>query len=324
MKEGFQIGVKGGTGGKGSQGGVTGKEQKKQTGIISRGVGILALIGAVMKSMQPVVDITQAVLAQIFLWILKLVRWAAGVIPKVKDFFEKLKEKLLGVGETIGQKIAAMKDKVVEWLRAGWEFIKQLPLNIWNLLQQGFNFVKDKVIALREKLVEAFQNLKESFMDLMSSLKERIVEFRNKAIERLGVLRNKLIEIRDNIKEKLKEWIDLGKDKLTQMVDSLRTLPERIWNFMKDLPRLIGEFIGNALSSISPFSGRRTESVGDAIIRPNGQVIKTDPKDTIIATKNPGGTGSSITNNFYGVMPQDFIDEVKRQLAIDINKSSRF
>lgn len=40
--------------------------------------------------------------------------------------------------------------------------------------------------------------------------------------------------------------------------------------------------------------------VGDAIIRPNGDIIKTHPNDTLIATQNPGGMGG-ITINIESV-----------------------
>ena len=43
--------------------------------------------------------------------------------------------------------------------------------------------------------------------------------------------------------------------------------------------------------------GGRGKSVGDAIIRPNGDVIETDPADYLIATKNPSSLGGSTTIN---------------------------
>ena len=52
-----------------------------------------------------------------------------------------------------------------------------------------------------------------------------------------------------------------------------------------------GSFFGNLFSKKS-----KTTRVADAIIRPNGDVVETDPNDTIFATKNPGGMGGIVVN----------------------------
>lgn len=60
-------------------------------------------------------------------------------------------------------------------------------------------------------------------------------------------------------------------------------------------------------------------SVKDAIVKPNGQVIQTDPQDTIYAMKNgmPGGGGITIIikdNNIYGTDPDEIADALNRKL----------
>lgn len=57
--------------------------------------------------------------------------------------------------------------------------------------------------------------------------------------------------------------------------------------------------------------------IGDAIIRPNGDVIKTHPKDTLIATKNPGGMGGIIIN-IESVNGID-AEEISRALVNELN-----
>jgi len=61
-----------------------------------------------------------------------------------------------------------------------------------------------------------------------------------------------------------------------------------------------------------------TSFVGDAIIRPNGQIIRTDPNDTLIASKN-GGAGGGITviieGNIYGVDADDVANALQKQLS---------
>ena len=58
--------------------------------------------------------------------------------------------------------------------------------------------------------------------------------------------------------------------------------------------------------------GKET-SVGDAILRPNGEVIKTSPKDTLIATQSPGQLGEGgltliIQGDIYGTDPDNMAD----------------
>lgn len=64
--------------------------------------------------------------------------------------------------------------------------------------------------------------------------------------------------------------------------------------------------------------------IGDAIIRPNGQIITTDPADYLIATKNPnslnGGISITITGDIYGVNPDNIanalVEKLKRKILI--------
>lgn len=62
-------------------------------------------------------------------------------------------------------------------------------------------------------------------------------------------------------------------------------------------------------------------SVGDAIIRPNGQIIETDPNDTIFATQNPGGMGG-ITVYIDKVQGVD-AEEISELLAVNLSREIR-
>jgi len=63
--------------------------------------------------------------------------------------------------------------------------------------------------------------------------------------------------------------------------------------------------------------------VGDAIIRPNGDIIRTDPKDTIIATKN-GGFGNTVIfniENINGISGRDLADALEEELTNRVSLS---
>ena len=107
-----------------------------------------------------------------------------------------------------------------------------------------------------------------------------------------------------------KEKLELIKTKISDMITYIKELPAKIWNKMKELGTIIGKAIKNALPSFS----RRTDEIDDGIVKPNGQVIKTDPNDTIFATKNPSGMfgGGGNTINFYGLTMDEAIEKAKK------------
>ncbi len=78
----------------------------------------------------------------------------------------------------------------------------------------------------------------------------------------------------------------------------------------KDPSKEFGKNIGDMLQGIFDFINpaqaaiRRAQQVKDAIIKPSGEVIRTDPADYLIATKTPGaiaGAGKTINIDFTGM-----------------------
>jgi len=74
--------------------------------------------------------------------------------------------------------------------------------------------------------------------------------------------------------------------------------------FMVDLGKAIrrsaigklGDLLGIDFGVGTKKKGGGLTLVDDAIIKPNGEIIKTNPKDTIIATQTPGGMGGIVVN----------------------------
>lgn len=106
-------------------------------------------------------------------------------------------------------------------------------------------------------------------------------------------------------------------DKITSFVSTSLDVLKNIGSFIKD--KILGFFGGG--------NDNNTTNVTDAIITPRGQIIRTDPKDFLIATKNP----SDLVNNensggdiiFHINNPQirsdqdirQLVDMIERQLA---------
>lgn len=85
--------------------------------------------------------------------------------------------------------------------------------------------------------------------------------------------------------------------------------------------------VGGVSGSGKTSSGGSTKKVGDAIIKPSGEVITTSPKDWLIATTNPrqlAGTGSGLTINIGTVNGTDrtaaerFAAEIARAIKLQV------
>lgn len=95
-----------------------------------------------------------------------------------------------------------------------------------------------------------------------------------------------------------------------------------VWNWFKSL------FKGSM--SFGGFFGGKSKSVNDAIVTPNGDVIRTNPNDFLIATKNPGalgnGGGSSNINVTIngGLITEEVARDIGRMLQRELNLGGRF
>ena len=90
-------------------------------------------------------------------------------------------------------------------------------------------------------------------------------------------------------------------------------------NSMPNINKQTG--LGGGLAAVFglPQKSSGNISVMDAIIRPDGQVITTDPADYLIATKNPGALGGGMTiiinGDNYGVDAGDIAEALQRELS---------
>ena len=297
-------------------------KSKKSNGLLGN---ILSALGplAVLLTLKPVTDILSLILNFFMLGIIQIQKLRIDLINAIITKLGEGWEYLKGLWETLKVKLTELKDLFVEWLALAiewikglpamiWEFLKGLPEQIWGYIQQGFNWLVEKFGILKEKLGE----LKEKLVEKLTQLKDKLVT------KFLGLWET-IKGLPGKIWEKIKEGFTWIKDKVAGVWESIKALPQLIWDKMKALAAMIGTAIKNTVGSLNPF--KKSTSVNDAIIKPDGSVIKTHPNDTIIATQTPGSVGGGgKTFNFYGVTPQQMIDEVKRQLATEVNTASRY
>ena len=321
------------------------KNSKKSSSMLG---GILKSLGplAILLSLKPVVDFLKIMAGYtvlVFLGINKLLdKWTAFKVELVKT----IGEKIAMLWTTLKELLPQIWGKVVEWIGIAIDWLKELPGKIWTFIKEGFSWLINGIVELATKIGEFFLGIGETIWKwirigfdwivekltlLWDGIKEvasSIWEFFKSAIE--GVWTS-VKKVWDGIKsvagwiwDKMKIGFDWIKTGIANVWTSIKSLPGLIWDKIKQLATMIGNAIKGALPSLNPF--KKTTSVNDAIIKPDGSVIRTHPQDTIIATKTPGnvGGGGSKIINLYGVTSQEMLNTIKRELATDINAQSRF
>lgn len=357
MKEKFNIGVKGaGTGGGTA---TPTKTDKKQSGLLLGILGKLAPL-ALLLSLKPIQDILSIISNSLLFMIFKIIKLIPKPISDImQDVIDSIKDNLLSLtnplsilsktGDAIASKIdqsLGISELIKGWLTVAVEFIKNLPQNIWGFLKnlgaviwdflsKGFDLVWQGLRNVMEvldyflrpiinRLKNLWQLIKEKFNLLKTNLVSKLIELKNKFAQKIGLLKDKVV------------------DKLSSVIEWLKALPERIWSFLKGLPHLIGQQFLNVFKSFfgvgrggggssgGGFPGGPGQgtipigpSVNDAIITKRGEVIRTSPDDTIIATKNPG-MGSTNIFNFNGITSDEMIQKIERVLGTNIRQSGRF
>lgn len=341
LKNKFKIGVQG----EGGAGGAAAGGGKKSTGLLG-GIFKRLLPLGVLLSLKPITDILSLILNFAALGILLLFKWfkqftefkanlAIKIWEHIKTGFTWVVDKLIEWFSIIKEKLNNVRDKLVQWLKELpakiWNFLKELPAKIWQFIKVSYEWLRENVpmliqkvvnwlIAIKDKVVAKVAELKDKLVEKVKGLKDKIVQKFKEVKENLVA---KLLELKDKIVEKFKALKDGVVEKLKTLVDKIKDLPQKIWDFIKGLPSLIASALKSALNWGKSWFGGGSTTVEDAIIKPNGQVIKTNPNDTIIATQTPNAGGSKVIN-LYGVTPVEIIDFLKRELSEDVNKLSRF
>lgn len=268
------------------------------------------ILDKILKAIKPITDILGFLLAITFQFVLKSIRLLAKIGKGIFDTGRLIGEKLRKfIVEKVIPKLIELKEKFIEWIKALpgriWDFLKALPGKIWDFIKTGFTWLKEKFDILKDKLIAGFKLVKERAIALWKLAKEKLSQLWT-SIKNLAGL------IWDKLKAGFK-WIS---DKVKDVWDSIKELPGKIWDKIKGLAGLIADKLKGVFSF-----GR---GVDDAIIKPSGEIIKTDPADTIIATKTPGVIGGNKIFNFYGLTWPEAMEQVKRELGIDSFGQGRF
>lgn len=238
------------------------------------------------------------------------------ILPIVKDVADMFLKQVMPAIQPL---IPLIGDALITVLETLVPYLPRLVEDGTRLFQM-FMKIFDAVLPLLEPLMELTFAILEPLMDII----EPLIPILSILAELLG---SSLTEALKIVNPVLKVLADV----LTTIFEILEPVVELIGKLFSYLQsRTIGA-IGSLLSGITGGGGGSSTSgrsnirmVNDAIIRPNGQIIETNPNDTLIATQNPGGLGGgvnvTITGNIYGVNANDIADALQKKLNTMIRR----
>lgn len=141
-------------------------------------------------------------------------------------------------------------------------------------------------------------------------------------IEALGIAFNWLLE---NVLKPVYDWL---KNSFLSILEKVVGVIQWIVDNVGKVTSAIGDRVSSAYSNITrgrdaTIASSRGISIRDGIVKPDGTVIKTDPRDTLVAMRNPnlsaqngmnGGITLIIEGNIYGTDPDEIAEALNNKL----------
>jgi len=174
-----------------------------------------------------------------------------------------------------------------------------------------------------------FMDILEALIPVFEALLPAIIEIVKALMPLLDIILPPLIELLELLTPLLVGLIgffaDLSTVIINTVVKAIKTLVGWLtdaWEWLEKILGGIGDVgsgIGDFIGSIGDFfGGGKVRKVNDFILTNSGQVLETNPNDTIIGTKNPGGLGGGIIiniDNVYGLNPDMLAEALQDKLS---------
>lgn len=211
-------------------------------------------------------------------------------------------------GTNLGEGVTRLFEGIFNIVNGWFKIVGGILTFDWDSIKEGFMQIIGGIIQVSEGV---FAILLGGFGVLFKSV--------------LSILRVIFKGLWEELKEIISNSIDTLKDIGTWMFNKLKEIFTSAFSVLKD----IGIFIRNKIKSFISIGSGRSSSVNDAIITPNGDVIRTNPSDYLIATKTPGnlgGTGSSNVNVTIngGLITEDVARDIGRIITRQLNLGGNF
>jgi len=241
----------------------------KSLGVLTKFAGkdITNIINIIVFKLTALFALLEVKLEPIFSWMGKnLGEMAKGF----GEFFKELKDigmldKFFSILKGLGTLLTKVLINAFDRFKVGLKLVTSLLKGFF----KGMAKVKDT-----NKYWEAFVKNMSEAMDLTTVLIELIGDKLAPAFEKLGEVIGKLVG------ETFKFLISI----------------------LEDISEAIAKVLEFAVGKLTPKEdkkGGKFTKVDDAIISPNGNVVQTNPKDTLVALKDPKGSVSELANNSF-------------------------
>jgi len=294
----------------------TKKREKESNKILKELKGILKFVGitafvasvflGLMRIIEPVFKLLGIILTLLFLPLIpvlkpvleELGKFARKIATSARSFLagdidlSKFFEDVFGGLEGL---FDALRDPLSKFLLEGMEELGEF---IGKNADAIGKFLFDALIALIKGIAKAFvgfiKELVKTFGDFRSLLLAGLLIALAVILAGLGgwivILIAGLLAVIIALFPKLKELF-------TRLINGIRDA----WSsFVDNLKGALSSIVSKIKGFLSLFnvgrSRNRDEVITDAIITPSGKIIRTDPKDFIIATKDPGNLGNVLGN----------------------------
>ena len=255
---------------------------------------ILLIIGSISSGML----IAGVVIAALSLIVFKLIQNWEEIKIALEPVLFQLKEMVAVVGDFLKPAIDFLIVTLMllwEQLKFLWDLLSPILIPVLKWLAIFFGATLVGVIAIAIGAIAAIALVIAGFIvglkSLIDVLGDVIIWFQEKIPAALTTLGNFWISIWDKIKQKTQEVVDFIESKVRAAIDAF----DRAQSILSAPIRGAGNIIKSTANLIG-----RVLNVDDAIITPQGQVIKTDPRDFLLATRNPAGMGGGISITITG------------------------
>ncbi len=254
--------------------------------------------------------------------------------------------------EQLGNTAQITRDSITEALNSTLGIIKTQSQNELDLIAKKEDAEYQMILAKKEGRMEDYSHYKAIFA--LSNRDLEMLKQKNDALEsNLRAEANRLAPLTEI--QKQKEYLEklpytatadylqntfmviyeqthaemtrILTENVNQQIQKYRELEQQRLRTLSGEPSTgVGKFLDKVFMGAVSANNReklnKGTTVHDAVITPKGEVIHTDPKDYLFATKNPGGMGGMIVNingNIYGVNANDISIALKRELANKIS-----
>jgi len=316
--------ITGGSGGTNigtSKGG--GKSLLKSLGVLGAILGVLDGLDFVIK---PVMALVKAMMVLLFMPLVPILKpllknWGnfmkkmAPVMRGISNWLTKLMSNPLGVLKGLFEGISNF---AIEALTGAWEMIKSAGQWLWdNIILKGFELLHNVGKWIWDQiLLPAFSFLGDVGVRIWDEILLPAFLVLGDLGERIWTQIKSLFVSTIDAVEKVWEFM---KTLFKGSIDAVSS----VWSFIKSLFRGsidVGGQVWNFISGLFSGSSDQGGATGmqDGIITPSGQIVKTDPRDYIIATKNPGalmGGGMTLNINNPVVRSDQDIKQIAREVS---------